>query len=457
VKRLARGGTILIQRFLQLVRDLQSTNGRLEKEAFLSAYADDADVKAVLNFLYNPYIVSGISDKKLAKFKDSEPLPLLAAEPPAFTVLLEYFQKNNTGRDEDVLHLVTSAKLIARGTNRAEGITETEIVDLIFAVIKQDLKLGIQATTLNKVFGAGFIPQFDLMLAFPYADYTAHVEGKDFIVTEKLDGVRCVLIFDDAGKPDFFSRQGQRFENLVELVGEVICFDINYIYDGELLLANPTGLESKDLYRETVKVTNADGEKRGVVFNVFDKVLKNDFQTGTSPEPCLERKASLEKILTPAPEHVRYVAPLYIGADVSKIFELLNSVTGGGGEGVMVNIADAPYECKRSKNLLKVKMFKTADVLVEQLEEGTGRNRGKLGAVYVKFGGPDGKFYTCKVGSGFSDAERDAYWQDQSQIMGKIIEIGYFELSQNQKDTNYSLRFPTFKHVRDDKSEISMN
>ena len=128
-----------------------------------------------------------------------------------------------------------------------------------------------------------------------------------------------------------------------------------------------------------------------------------------------------------------------------------------GREGVMVNIADASYECKRTKNLLKVKRFNTADVRVLDWEEGTGANKGKLGAVIVEFIAPDEKKYTCKVGSGFAKEDREYYFANPDKIVGHIIEVGYFELSQNQKDHGYSLRFPTFKCLRNDKNEISMH
>ena len=108
------------------------------------------------------------------------------------------------------------------------------------------------------------------------------------------------------------------------------------------------------------------------------------------------------------------------------------------------------------KNLLKVKRFNTADVRVLDWEEGSGANQGKLGAVIVEFIAPDKKKYTCKVGSGFEKEEREEFFANPKKIVGHIIEIGYFELSQNQNDDGYSLRFPTFKGLRDDKNEISM-
>jgi len=54
------------------------------------------------------------------------------------------------------------------------------------------------------------------------------------------------------------------------------------------------------------------------------------------------------------------------------------------------------------------------------------------------------------VGSGFSDEDRDSYWNNQSAIIGRTAEILCDAVTQNQ-DGSYSLRFPRFDRFRDDK------
>jgi len=436
----------MLERFNNLVTKLSSTLGRLEKERFLKEVENDTEVKEILRFLFDPYIVTGISDKKLNKYRGAapHPAPPLTTQPKTnFIDVLDYFKKNNTGRDEDIKFLVKTANA-------------TPFPELVYGIIKRDLKLGIQSITLNKVFGADFAPKMDVMLAEPYSDYPEHVAGKDFIITEKLDGVRCVLIFE-SGSPNFFSRNGKPILDMLELDKEVRHLPKDFVYDGELLLDNPDNLRSDDLYRVTVAVVNSDNIKRALNFNVFDIIGKEQFKLGIDPTTAINRKTKLEKILTDNQSpHVKAVPMRYVGTDTAQITKWLGTFCNAGGEGVMLNIASAPYECKRTKNLLKVKQFNTADVLVVDVEEGTGANRNKLGAVVVQFIGKDGKKYTCKVGSGFKLEERESFWADKNQIKGKIIEIGYFEMSRNQNDENYSLRFPTFKHLRLDKTEISM-
>lgn len=431
-----------LNNFVVFYQKITGTTSRLEKMAILREYQNDSQIREILYFLFNPFIVTGISNKKLAKTVLPEPATTCAD----LSALMQYFQKHTTGRDED---LAVLQKFVAD--------LPTEQRDLVTGLIKKDLTLGANEKTINKVFGADFIPAFDVMLAERYADNQDYVAGKRFIVTEKLDGVRCLLIFNAAGEPTFFARSGKPFADLVELASEVQQLDPTLVYDGELLLGVEQPIDSADLYRLTVKVTAKDGPKKDLVYHIFDCLPKEDLLQGCSNVHCEKRKKMVTEQLTKlALPHVVNVPILYVGVDTDKIDTICDEYTAMGREGVMVNLADAPYECKRTKNLLKVKRFNTADVRVLGWEEGTGANKSKLGAVTVEFTAPDGKNYTCKVGSGFAKEEREYFFAHPDEIVGRIIEIGYFELSQNQNDTGYSLRFPTFKSVRHDKDTISM-
>jgi DNA ligase-1 len=112
----------------------------------------------------------------------------------------------------------------------------------------------------------------------------------------------------------------------------------------------------------------------------------------------------------------------------------------------MINICDAPYEFGRTWSLMKVKKMSTVDLEVVGYEEGSGRLSGTLGAILVRY--KDGN--TVKVGSGFSDELRALIWTEPSDIIGKIVEVQFFEETTNA-DGGKSLRFPVFKDFRPDK------
>ena len=85
----------------------------------------------------------------------------------------------------------------------------------------------------------------------------------------------------------------------------------------------------------------------------------------------------------------------------------------------MIKDVDAPYTCKRSHAWLKAKPFIEVTLEVVDVEEGTGRNEGRLGAVVCE-GLDDGRRYSVNVGSGFSDANRDTSGLVVAILLGNL-------------------------------------
>jgi DNA ligase-1 len=113
----------------------------------------------------------------------------------------------------------------------------------------------------------------------------------------------------------------------------------------------------------------------------------------------------------------------------------------------MIKDIDAPYECKRTHAWLKAKPFIEITLKVVDVEEGTGRNAGRLGAVIVE-GEDDGYNYRLNCGSGFTDSQRDEYWTERASLIGQLIEIRADARTKSQDSDTYSLRFPRFKTFR---------
>lgn len=433
----------MLEQFREFVNQLKASNSRLHKEAVLKAYECNDDIKRIVKFVFNPYVVTGISKKKFYR----KLVYLSNAVLPDIWAVMDYLTEHNHGSDQDIANIQEFC------------IGNRDYEDLIYAIVCKDLTVGVTATTINKIWGKGFIPGFDVMLAEKYFDDPEKYlpQGTQFILTEKLDGVRCALLFDENGEPHFFSRNGKEFLDMIELAEEAKQLDKNYVYDGELL-ANTVG-HSKDVYRDTMSIVGSDNVKTGVLYNVFDKILREDFEAGYSATFTINRKYDLEQELTTDKfTWIRKVPMLYVGDNQERILEYLNWAKGLGKEGVMINWATGPYECKRSRKLLKVKSFAETEAYVEELVEGTGRNAGRLGAIIIKFKDKAGRYHSCNCGSGFSDKERDLYWAQPDLIRNKVVEVSYFEISNNQTDDSLSLRFPTWLgRIRNDKTLEEMN
>src|SRR5262249_39334125 len=107
-----------------------------------------------------------------------------------------------------------------------------------------------------------------------------------------------------------------------------------------------------------------------------------------------------------------------------------------GGEGVMLRQPESPYEPRRSSTLLKVKKFQDAEARVVDHQPGTGRHKGRLGALLVEL--PDGTHFA--VGTGLTDAERES-----PPAIGSVITFRFQELSDGGVP-----RFPTYVCIRDE-------
>jgi DNA ligase-1 len=224
----------------------------------------------------------------------------------------------------------------------------------------------------------------------------------------------------------------------------------NTCLDGEITLLVRGNLSSKDAYKETMKIVRTkDKEKHGIKMLVFDCMTADEFKNQNCTNDYTVRRADAELLFNQGDfQYFELLPILYRGSDTSEITRILEEEVSNGEEGIMINICDAPYEFKRTNGLLKVKKMQTMDLEIIGFEEGEGRLAGKLGAVLVRYKNGN----VVKVGSGFSDDLRVTIWANQSDYLGNICEVQYFEETTNA-DGGESLRFPIFKDFRPDKTE----
>ena len=166
-----------LERFKQFVNEINSTNGRIEKENILKSWSTDQGVKDIIYFVFNPYIVTGVSKKKFNK----QVLNDWTYDCLDIEDVMNYLKKHNTGSDRDIANIQHFV------------LKNPDYTYLIYQIVCKDLTIGLQPKTLNKVFGKGFIPTFEVQLAEKYFDNPEKYlpEGTRYMISEKLDG--CVI------------------------------------------------------------------------------------------------------------------------------------------------------------------------------------------------------------------------------------------------------------------------
>jgi DNA ligase-1 len=318
-------------------------------------------------------------------------------------------------------------------------------------ILIKDLRCGVSEKTINKVV-KGAIPVFECQLSHDSANHESKVCGKKMIEV-KLDGVRVLTVVYPDGRVDQFSRNGKELLNFGHIKEQFakVANKLNSptVFDGEIMSSSFQDLMKQVHRKENVTAGDA-------VLHLFDIIPLDQFQEGKFAVKQRERTAWLKQWYE---QHMNLLPNVTVldhavvdldSDEGQKLFSMYNkSAVENGYEGIMIKDLDAPYECKRSAAWLKLKPFIEVSLEVINVEEGTGRNVGRLGA-FVCAGVDDGKRIKVNVGSGFSDSNRDSFWAshvENDNIVGQIVEVRADAVTQNQ-DGTYSLRFPRFLRFR---------
>ena len=409
---------------------LASTSSIKVKKQLLAERRDDGNVKKFLDYLLNPFFVTGISEKKIRK--------VVSVERPvqfhSFDELMAYVRKNHTGSDD----ILASVQAYLDGVN-------PELRTFYIGIITKTIRIGCDAKTVNDALGYEFIPQWEVQQAYQIGKLKMN-ENEWFSLSQKLNGVRGTYF---EGK--LISRQGKEFAGLEHILGDIqrlIPNSDEWVIDGELIRKNVEHISDNENFRLTTGIlSQEDGDKRQIQLVIFDILPKAEFLRGESQlryRDRLEQLKDLEqRIQRRQLSNLRIVDVLYTGNDMSMISKCLDRMIAEGKEGLMLN-RNCKYFTRRHNGILKVKQFYTVDLEIVDLEEGTGRLSGTLGAFVVRY-----KNNYLRVGSGMTDDQRKKFWDDGLNLIGRVIEVKYKDESYDRRTGLRSLQFPTFVQLRE--------
>ena len=255
----------------------------------------------------------------------------------------------------------------------------------------------------------------------PTAILLANVLGENvdpaaYLVSEKYDGVRAIwdgkILRFRSGRtvnaPDWF---------IAKLPAEKL--------DGEMWLARDTFDQLSGYVR---KSTPSDDEWRQIKYMVFE----NPDGAGTFTQRYARIREIVAKTNWPqlvAVEQVRV-------ADRAALKRRFNEVVKGGGEGLMLHLADAPYVTGRSDVLLKLKPLQDTEATVVEHLPGKGKYLGQMGALRMEM--PGGKRFN--IGTGFTDAVRK-----NPPSVGTTVTYTYRGMTKNGTP-----RFASYLRVREE-------
>lgn len=398
---------------LEQLSTMTGTGSRKAKEDLLRNNLDS--LKEYMDIAFNPYRVFKIQEIKTPQLIHDNITQDL-------TVIAETLEakKGLTNEDKDWVY----ACLNSIEDERQRHWTKLAIL--------KNVKIGVDVKTLNK---CGYdIPSFELLLASVNKENS--LDGIEYpcFVQPKLDGIRCVYF---PHLKQFIGRNGRIIPNLN--LHDHFEINTDMILDGELY-------DHSLKFNDIVSVTSSDEKSipEGFRFVVFNALTKEEWEKQECTTTYLEQTDIISTIVSTS-KNIEAITN-YEAKCPEQAMHLHYSFLSKGYEGSMVRNKTSKYQWKRVRInegvLIKIKPFDLVDAEVTGFYEGTSKYQSMLGGLTVRL---ENGIMT-DIGSGFTDSERQEYWQHKDKLIGKWIVVKYTELT---PDNN--LRFPIFEGFRDPK------
>lgn len=429
-----------MDKVIKLFKQIQETSSLNDKKEIITANRNNELFKKCLKFLLDGNIVTGISNSKISKIDRNTTKDKATIKLNSFEDVMDYLKVHNTGRDEDIANI--------KGFIYDHYIADEEFMFYVQMITKK-YRLGADAKVVNKCI-PGLIPTWEVQLGSSY-DKLKLKNKEWFSLSQKLNGNRASFY---QGK--LISRQGKEFTGMQHIISELNQLDIGWFYDGELIRKNIDNLPDGENFRIGTGIINSDAiSKEEIKFVIFDYFPESELLKKQSDSKYKIRRVMLNGLRKTIKEkdlkNIEIVTMVYEGTDQSQIMKWLDYAVNMGWEGLMLN-KDSVYKCKRTTDLIKIKRFYSMDLPIVRVLEGDGRLKGTLGALVVEY-----KDNTVNIGSGFDDETRRKFWEDRENLIGRIVEVKYKEISKDKKTGLESLQFPIYVRLREVGKTASYN
>ena len=424
----------------RIIDEIANNNSKLHKEAVLvrEAEADNDELFAGLKLCYDPMITFGV--KQIPEHMNPQSGQSLDWE-EFYDLANKLELRELTGHDaRDAIEAAMNKASVAQWNGWYRKI------------LIKDMRAGFSETTINKAVKKAkkdtySVPVFECQLAHDGANHESKIYGLKMLEV-KLDGVRVITVVYPDGRVDQFSRNGKELVNFPHIREQFASvakkLDEPMVFDGEVMSSS-----FQDLMKQVHRKSNVQANDANLF--LFDWLSLEEFQLGRCNIKQKYRSENLQEFIRKAKmTNVKCLHSELVDLDTDEgratLAKINRDAIKGGYEGIMIKDPYAPYECKRTTNWLKIKPFIEVTLEVIDIEEGTGRNVGRLGALICE-GEDDGRNIRVNVGSGFSDTDRDTIFRSRVSVVGHKVEVRADAVTQN-KDGSYSLRFPRFKTFR---------
>ena len=430
-----------------ILDDIASTSSRLEKEAFLRGEENNNELWAVVKATYDPftqYYVRGVVEVEDNPYEPLQAMGIFEA----IAHLGFLSRREKTGHD--------ARNYVARVY---EALNDDD-KDTFKKILDRDLRIGCSGKTFNKIW-PGMVKEYPCMLASAYSEKGLEEMNFPAYSQTKMDGMRCNIIVHRDGGVEVRSRQGKLFEThaVFDEEAQIMRDSLDQhnegwyvVLDGELLChdseMNPLPRQiSNGICNKANKGTITKLEAMKLTLVVWDYIPEPVF-SGDVEDPLMysERYDNLYEIFCDVGLSRFMLVETVDVANIDEARAHYREMIADGQEGTIVKDKSVGWSNTRSKLTMKFKEIRDIDLRVTAWNEGTGKNKGLLGALTAET--EDGKI-RVNIGTGFSDEQRKSFTEEY--VVGKIVEIEYNQRITSEGRDYDSLFLPRFIELREDK------
>lgn len=400
---------------LDVLDQLAATSKRTEKEAILNALTPDQAklFKQIGIAAYSPGITYNI-----VKYP----------RPVTYTGL------NTLAEAVDGLKVLSSRSLAGKKAieymTRLEGSLSAEDGEVLFRVIKKDLRCGVTDSTMNKIWP-------DLIYTSPYqrcSSFNRKNLGKMRLPAysqTKSDGMYLDIIASDTVVYRSRNCEVKPYNNQVTDG----LFMPGFVYMGEALYKDDNGniMSRKD---GNGRLNASDVDTSRIVFVLWDIVPLADYNARICKISYSARLLTLKNAIANSPDQLRLVNTKVVHS-VQEIIDHFKEEVEKGEEGTVIKNQDGIWADYTSPDQVKCKIEFECELEIIALEEGTGKNAGRLGAAVCA---SSDRMLVTGVGIGFSDKQRDELWTEET--IGKIITVKANDVVKDRNRDVFSLFLP---------------
>jgi hypothetical protein len=417
---------------LSILKRLEATTSRLEKEDILGEHADDPVLKEAFRLALDPLVNFYIKKVPEPSRSDGALFTLAAA----LESLKLWFVTRKVRGGEATEYLA-----------RMLGQLDKDDREVLRRVIGRNLKCGVSDATVEKIWP-------DVTLSYPCMLVSPMNEKTKIkfpcIAQTKMDGMRFNAIVEN-GTVQYRSRAGKELDLFGVLDSDIMSLtaEQSYVLDGELIMV---GADGRPMDRKTgnglltkfQKGTGTAALAQQVRAVVWDIIPLFCFRKGSCSGVGYRDRLNM---LTTEKLTRASIVTTHVVKSMEEAQALYQQKLLEGEEGLVLKDPAGPWENKRAKHQVKMKAELEADLYCAGVTAGTGKYQGKIGSLECH---SNGGTVVVNVGTGLNDEERS--W-DPKEFVGKIVSVKYNALITDKKTGQKSLFLPVFVEIRDDKTQ----